>query len=520
MAPILPIRTRDELLTYLRSEIASLNTDISFADHSVAYDISLYPASVMGERLYLLADFVERTRTLAGLSSVIDDEAYKERVRVVLGYQSITELETLLSSLLDATVASWGLSRNAAQSARVLVRFYATTSAAMTVSVGQQVTTRGSSPVTFEVVSGVAAGAPTFDSTLGLYYVELMCEAAVAGADGNVAAGRVVAIVGALPGVVQCSNPIAAYGGADAETDADLIVRAGTVWRAQSLDTVPGLQGFIKGQPLVDDAYVAKSNNLLVTRDQRGMPIDIFVSVVSQPQRTTDTIRVADAFAIQNAVSSSSGETAYPPSTSSTLVYYLNRQPVISLESVVISGTSTSVGAVLVQDTTSAFSGSSRARSYVLVTGITAVTTAQGLTFTYSFDAAVAALQTALDHPDHDLLSHDVLVRAGKSLSVQVTAKLIPFVGGDYPDEADLKTTVEADLTKLFAGGTSSQNRVYARHKIGESVDYSDILAVMADTYGVDRIDNLTVVVNGVTVTTSYSPQNSEYARLESVTWL
>lgn len=516
----IPIRTRDDILRDLRYDLDSLNSNINFSDHTVPYDVSLFPASVLGERLYILADFVQRTRTLSGIAQIINDSAYKEKIQVALGFQKVQDIETLLSSLLDALAGSWGVTRRSASKANAVVRFYAASNAPITIAKSQRVSTRGGSSVSFVTTSSVTSVVPTFDSALGLYYVELMCQAELSGAAGNVSVGRITTIVGTISGIIQCSNPIASYGGADAESNADLILRAGSAWVSRSLDTVLGLTSLIEGQPLVDDAYVAKTSDPLVNRDQRGMPIDIFVSVVPQPVTAVDYITVGEALAQQASSTSGLGEITYPPSTANTVNYVFNNQPVTDLDSVSVTGGSACM-AVPVQDVSDSMSGSTEARSYVQI-NISGLLLTSTLAITYKYNSAIQSLQNVLDSPSHSLLSHDVLIRDGYEAVIDISLSVVVFVGSGYSDLVTIKTTIESDLTKFFGGGVSSLNHLYSRYKLGQRVDYSDIYSVISNVYGVDRISSFQVTVDGTVLVANGSVNlpNSTYARLGTVTWL
>lgn len=527
---MIPIKTRDEILRQLRTDIESLGTNLNVADHSVPYDISLFPASVLGEDLWLLADFVSRVRSTTDIVMMIGDTTYKQKIQALFQYDRIDQVEDLISDLLDALVGNWNVTRNAARKSRVPVRFYSASNSAITVVHGTRISTRGQNQIVFLVLGGVTNGTPTYDSTRNLYYVEIMCEAETAGIDGNVGTGSISVMVDNISGVIQISNPIASFGGSDAESDLDLATRAPSAWVAWSLDTVGGLEAFFKGQPSVDDAYVAKPGDPLVGRNPRGAPVDVFVAVDADTVVNTDVFVVGKAapvvgneqsllismFAQNNAVAFTNAILNYPPSTSQTLVYYPNIQPVLEVLSV--TGTSSgNIDFTTHLDTTHGFSGSTRSRSYIEMTISSTSRLNETVTIQYTHDSSIIALQNTIDDPENNLISQDLLVRAGKEVLVNITGHVLTFQGYS---SSGVQATIESDLTKLLGSGQDSNGKIRSRYKLGQQVDYSDLLTVALNVEGVDRIDTWTVEIHGTTFTSRYLLINSEYARIGAFTWL
>ncbi len=526
----IPIKTRDEILRELRSSIEGLGTNLNLADHSVPYDISLFPASVLGEELWLLADFVSRVRSTVDIIAMIGDTDYKLKLMALFQYDRIDQVEDLISDLLDALVGNWNVTRNVARKARVPVRFYSSSNSVVTVVHGARVSTRGQNQVVFKVLGGVTNGTPTYDSDRNLYYIELMCEAEIAGVNGNVGAGTISVKVDNISGVVQVRNPIASFNGSDAESDLDLATRAPTAWSAWSLDTVGGIEAFFKGQPSVDDAYVAKPGNPLVGRNPRGAPVDIFVSQDSDSVVNTDVFissrsmpvvgneqaLLQDLFAQNNSLSTTAALYTFPPTTSATIVYYPNIQPVLSVLSV--SGTTSgNITFTIHLDTTHGFSGSTRSRTYIEMTIPGGATISETISIQYTYDASMVALQNTIDMPENNLISQDLLVRAGKEVSVNITGETVVFQGYTA---SGVQATIVSNLTKLLGSGKASTGKIYSRYRLGQRVDYSDLLAVALAVEGVDRIDTWIVEIHGTSFTSTYLFINSEYARIGTVTWL
>lgn len=123
---------------------------------------------------------------------------------------------------LDLRMAEAGLKRKPLWKARGYVRFYKSGADIPPIPSGTRVATADpraeSDAVEFAtlvvVVQGVSGS-----------YVDVLCEALVAGASGNVAAGQVVFLVDTVAGIGSVVNPGAMAGGAEAETDPECRAR-------------------------------------------------------------------------------------------------------------------------------------------------------------------------------------------------------------------------------------------------------------------------------------------------------
>lgn len=549
----IPTRTKEAILAILRSDIQSLNSNLNIGDHSVVYDIALYPAAAMGADLWLLADFVSRTRSLAGVTAMVNDTNYKQKIQTLFGYSTIDEVETLVSDMLDALVGNWNVTRKGAEYARGPVRFYATSNTPLTIEDGAEISTGGQNPINFHVVGGALNAVPQYEAAEGLYYVEVFCKATVAGASGNVGTNSISYIPEPIDGVIMCKNPTPTYGGADVESDLDLAERAQNAWQAWTLDTEAGLEAFFQVQPTVGDAYIAGPGDPLMRRNRQSAVVDVFVEVPPEPSIGIDVfaitttmpvsavepIVVANAFAQSNMlmdglsytgntianpeffIASAPGappQITYPPTTGATLRYYPNHQPVLAVQSV--SGdVSGGFSFTLHQDTSPTYSGSTRARSYIDIDISGVTSTAETLTIQYTYDGAIVGLQNTINAPENNLITQDVLVRAGQPVYVNITGSVVSTDESEYPSSG-IQATIESDLTILFNGGTASDGKVYSSYGLGQDIEFTDLLLCALSVDAVDRMDQWIVEVNDQRVRTYYTPQNSEYARLGVITWL
>ncbi|MGF9711615.1 baseplate J/gp47 family protein [Paenibacillus naphthalenovorans] len=122
--------------------------------------------------------------------------------------------DTSYGPYLDLRCGERGVTRKAAVKSTGQVTLSGADGTA--IPVGTEVSTGGNTPILF-----VTAAAGTIASGS----VTVAAEAKVGGASGNVGPGAIKLVLGALAGVVTVTNAAAFNGGADTESDADLLAR-------------------------------------------------------------------------------------------------------------------------------------------------------------------------------------------------------------------------------------------------------------------------------------------------------
>lgn len=171
--------------TIMERMLARISDDIDKRQGSVVYDM-LAPAAIELEQAYMEMDNV-----------------------LNLGFA-----DTTYGEYLDRRAAEQGLTRKAAVAATTNVTV--TAQDGTVIPVGTQFATNDTEPVYFETVA---------DATVVGGSVSIAVQAVEAGATGNVAAGTITVPVGDLASVITVTNPEAATGGVDEETDAELLAR-------------------------------------------------------------------------------------------------------------------------------------------------------------------------------------------------------------------------------------------------------------------------------------------------------
>jgi uncharacterized phage protein gp47/JayE len=146
--------------------------------------------------------------------------------------QYANAITTLTGSALDSFCAQFGMARFAAKYATGSVTFTQSVSVSsvqnqpVTIPVGTQVATQGSSPVFFQTL--VTFTMSPIDTS-----VAIPIQAVVPGSGGNVGANTIITTSTPLNGVSAVINPAPTSGGTDAESDQAFIARfLSTVFRA------------------------------------------------------------------------------------------------------------------------------------------------------------------------------------------------------------------------------------------------------------------------------------------------
>lgn len=176
--------------------------------------------------------------------------------------------ETTFGSRLEQRVSESGLERLGAVAATGTLRFTGTVGTA--IPLGTRVATAATTQTAAQVFATTAAAEVGAGGT-----VDVAAAAEVGGTAGNVAAGQLVFLLAPITGITGVTNPSAATGGTDEETDAALLARYLQAVRSPSAGgnradytnwalAVPGVGGVAvsfpgEGSPAVADGNVRLS---------------------------------------------------------------------------------------------------------------------------------------------------------------------------------------------------------------------------------------------------------------------
>ena len=165
------------------------------------------------------------------------------------------DIDAKAGSDLDAFTQLFGITRLTAKKATGSVTFTRSGSASVAISIpfGTQLTSNTDPAVIFQTTS---AGIIAVNQT----YVEVAIQAIDGGNNGNVAAGTILGISSPITGVASVTNPLAATGGTEVESDSELRTR----WKSTVFRSLAGTEamylGLANADPDVTSAVVLGSS--------------------------------------------------------------------------------------------------------------------------------------------------------------------------------------------------------------------------------------------------------------------
>jgi hypothetical protein len=345
---------------------------------------------------------------------------------------------------------------------------------------------------------------PILDPITGLYYVEETTESTGEGSEGNVALGTLTAMTPVISQATSTSNVSLIRSGVNEESNDSLVTRVKEVRKGRNYPTELGLRrlatGALEDSPLeFVDAKVIGPTHELMTRALAGA-VDLYV-VGKDLEAFTEVI----------------------PFQTGVTAYVLGLQPVENVANV-IGAVTGAVTFTFLSDVSGGFSGSTRAGAMIQITQPENLLDGEAMAVSYNYDSAIRTAQDLVSTGgEFHVPNMDLLFRQARQATIAIELEVIQF--GDRP-QADVQADVQTDLAAFFAGGTTSTNQVFSPKSIGEDIDESDIVALVAAIDDVDRITlvgpkAMVIKKNGVTSTTSpVSIEDNEYARLGTVTFL
>jgi phage-related baseplate assembly protein len=420
------IKTRDRLVTELRTFLKAYNRAIDTGDNSLAKDIVLTPYSVGGK-------------------AVMDQVAIA---------RDLTILSRLTGTDLDNEATNYRLERLTGTYATVTIVFYATNTptAEITVPAGTQLSTSGTSftaPLTFSVLSDArfsASDAPAyynFDRDRYEFSVSAVCDQR--GSIGNVSANLVNRLLSAISGVQGVTNLTASIGGTDQESDDDLRKRIQAAKLGRDLNTVYGLKNYMMSLGF-RDAYPIR---LEASDAERAIGIDVFV--------------------VSTASSAVSQTIFYDPAQ---VTYNLSYKPVLLVTSVTgsILGTLSNTQYSVNIDETSEYRRSTEANDSITITPGTPLLVGETISIVYTYAAAVTQAQTTLELDENYVLTADVLIKNAIPAYLYMSATL------NFKANADAPTTREQCRNALSS--------YLATYRLGDDIQKSDFIIVLQEGYG------------------------------------
>lgn len=469
----IPKITATQFESSIRSGITSRTTTHDTAVGPIP-EVIIKPAARVFERQN------DRIRTVSLIVSLSNEVAFSDEFEADLDAYVFNEgLVRALGSRATATVV---FSRAAAPTADIVVQRGYPIGTQPDEATGQTITFITSETRTLPFATASAY----FNIQSQRYELSVPVIAIVEGSTGRVAASRINRPLRPLVAFDSVTNPSAAVGGRDRESNAELIERYLLAIQGRQLGTPFGIERFARDEfPDVEDLLAVFGSNELLTRSTEDAgAVDAYI-IGDQVLDVTDNL---EFFGIGQ-------------------LLQISTPPLVSV-SAVSSGASTYIKD---QDYEEVFDETGNAGSVRAIEGIqflaggpTALpATGDVVTITYTQNQLIRNLQTRFEQDDAFVFGRDLLFKRGLQVNIVIEADLTVEAGFNA---TDIQLAVEEVILDFI-------NTL----ELGDDVERSDIQAVVRQISGVDnfvftRITRSTVASGVADIVI----EDNEYARIDS----
>jgi uncharacterized phage protein gp47/JayE len=414
---------------------------------SALADIFVNPLSRISSFLSDKIDFARTEQTLDSILALIEDTTTLNSLATDLG-EDVASLTLKLTNCIDDVASNFGLTRRPAAQSRGSVLLLRASDPQnvlpITVPMGR-IMSAPSLNQDYRVSTTVIITSMAYDAARAMFVSSIPVESVAVGIATIAAAEEISKIVDVIVGIDGVANSDPVTGGRDIESDRELVARVKTSLSANNIGTKSGYTNLILSLDNVKGVTVVGAGDPLMTRDLGdGGSIDIYV---------TDPIPT-----IIN-------ETAIPAQVDGAGPYYFipSRQPIIN-DVNTVSPPPTAI----VQDT-SVYGGSIKGKDKIQYSS-----DPTGLIIQYQTNGLIEQVDEFIKDASRMVLGADILIKEAETVLVDVIGTLVVLSG--YSGSL-VKTNVENAINQHISILT-----------IGESLDQSDIIKIVAEIAGVDRI--------------------------------
>lgn len=491
----------DNLKLFVRERIKESNPNIDTRDNLAVGDLLIDPL-------------------VAVLQPLID------AVQAIQDRLSLINPDVLLDADVDALAANLLLTRRTGGKSGGLVRVYFESPQDAEFLVGQPFRSDGG--LRFLASSAISVDQFTMRSNVegGLYFIDTPVQSEDALTTSNLNAEEIVAIEGGPPGVVQVTNKSAFTGGADRETNDQLIVRMGIAVAVRDLVTANSISTVVlENFPSVKSIKVVGYGDAEMTRDllsgtdlvlggqdfgsagglNIGGKVDPYIQGTSLSEEEIDIVDIKDFIRLRAKDSEDEIVTL-------DNVLYVDSfvRPMVEIVRIeeLDPGTGEPSGVIwtegvefeyLHQRTALALSVKERAQIHLLDLAKAGF----DIRFTYKSSGLVQEVQTYMDDAIRRVVTADILVKNTLPATVSVSAT-VSLVTGTTKTTEDLKDIVEDYIESLTVGETLEVSDIIKLLYDNEATYVSlDTLAVSVKVRGV------TGSVTTTTVTDTFVPSKN-----------
>jgi len=300
-------------------------------------------------------------------------------------------------------------------------------------------------------------GTLDFNATTGRYDTDVPIRAVIAGTDANVPPGTISAMTTPISGVSGVYNYSTITNGENYEALSAFRKRLKSVLIGNNVGTADGYyQTIIRILNVVDAKVASADTGIEALRRNDAGAVDIYIRGLISTQAPIETYTVVN---------------------SAPYEYITAKQPIdlLAASSFILTGSVTgilteNVHYTIVQDT-GKYGGSVDGADKFVFTG---VDPGEDITIVFSYNSLVESLQIFMDDDSRKVLGTDLLIKGAKPRKINIgcTIRILPGY-------------VESDI---IAKVTLAVATFLDDYLIGEEVQQSDILAVIANIAGVDDV--------------------------------
>jgi uncharacterized phage protein gp47/JayE len=438
-------------------------------------------------RLYAIQTFLGTMKSIAGLRDLIADTTESQAFRAQL--QAALELsDNDFQALIDITVenfaGNYNIFRLPATYSTTILRFFTSSSLPGTIPLGTTARTPGLSSIEYATSIDVLSQPVLYDPNSGLYYIDDPATASIAGSSSKVPVNRVTQLSPPISGFSSVTNIVTSSGGTDRETNSAMLDRCVDSLKGRELDTIGGLEEFVKEQTGVQDAIVIDNSDPLMLRGH-GSEVDIY-TIVENQQTTTDVV-VFNASIMSDSV-------------------ILNSQPVSSVILVKVNGVpkTPSTDYNFVKDN-GGFLGSIRGVDKVQFVAGHVPSDGDTILIEYTYNEAIGNIQSQLESDANNIPNSDILIKEAVEILIDITATITRFQNYSVSQvQANVNATLQTFFNALL---------------LGDDIYSSDIVSAIEGTAGVDHLVlNKLALAGGTGVSDTIVITKNQYAALNSVT--
>lgn len=468
-------RSISEILETMLSVARENFPQLSWVPNSPEVDI-LVPTLYGFRDCYVLVDYVKLLTNLNGYIKLSTDKSLRSMLMEVLNIDEV-QLDTLLREDLDNFAETYWLgTRKGGVKAKGPVLLTFMNDNPVTIPKGTKFVSvlRKKEYVTIESVNNRV---PVNEN--GVFVLRVFVECTEVGSDGNIIAGAVLVPEQKINNLIKCEVACNITNGEDIESNIDFVNRIKVGRISKGVGSRSYLRSLILSDPRVYDVYIStKGSNDFY----RPLGVDVWVYAQETPRPVTEVVKVSNN-------------------------YVLEQQPLIDENPILTSGYILNIV------------DNSYARS---VEAVDSVSGPADQAITYYVDDTIRSLQMKVEDLDNWLLGGRrlVLIKKAKRVKINLSVKLYCSFGY-IVDE--VRESVRDNLLCFFVGGTTTYGEKFKRKLLGATIDKSDVLRVIVNTEGVDRVDLSSFEVKRED--SSESPdsivlEKNEYACLGSINWL